>query len=302
MNVIEVKGLKKTYKNGVKAINNIDFEVKKGEVFAFLGPNGAGKTTTVEILEGLRQKTNGEIWFFGKKIEKIDSSIKEKIGVVLQQTKLMELLTVKETIRLFCSFFNKSIEYKKIIDLINLREKENAKVKTLSGGQHQRLAIGLALVNDPEIIFLDEPTTGLDPQARRNVWKLINDLKKEGKTIFLTTHYMEEAQDLSDEVCIIDHGKIIIRGKVDELINSVSEDSSIIKFSIDGGLKDASKIPFKLTIRKESYVLKTTNVVNDLSKLMQWAKNNEILLKDIDIRNPNLEDLFIQLTGKELRD
>jgi ABC-2 type transport system ATP-binding protein len=299
--VIEVKKLYKKYKNGTEAVKEIDFVVKKGEVFAFLGPNGAGKTTTVEILEGLRNKTSGEIYYFGEKIENVGQKIKEKIGVVLQKTELMELLTVKETIKLFSSFYKKSVPYKEIIETINLKEKENSRVKGLSGGQNQRLAIGLALVNDPEIVFLDEPTTGLDPQARRKVWELIKELKSKGKTVFLTTHYMEEAENLADHVCIMDHGKIIAEGSVEELINKMSEDKSIIEFQMKNS-DEALTPPVSYRKSGDTFIVKTDNVTKTLSEIMNWAKNQNIKLKKIDIHNPNLEDLFIQLTGKELRD
>ncbi len=299
--VIEVRKLYKKYKNGTEAVREIDFVVKKGKVFAFLGPNGAGKTTTVEILEGLRNKTSGEIYYFGKKIETVSQEIKEKIGVVLQKTELMELLTVKETIKLFSSFYKKSVPYKEIIETINLKEKENSRIKGLSGGQNQRLAIGLALVNDPEIIFLDEPTTGLDPQARRKVWELIKELKAKGKSIFLTTHYMEEAENLADHVCIIDHGKIIAEGSVEELINKMSEDKSIIEFQIKN-IKEGLILPVGYRKFGDTFIVKTSNVTKTLSEIMGWAERNNIKLEKIEIHNPNLEDLFIQLTGKELRD
>ncbi len=299
--ILEVKNLKKIYKNKVVAVDGINFEVSEGEVFAFLGPNGAGKTTTVEILEGLRQKTAGEIYFFGKKVDRITQEIKEKIGVVLQKTALMELLTVKETIKLFMNLYEKSLKYSEIMDIINLKEKENSKVKNLSGGQFQRLAIGLALVNDPKIVFLDEPTTGLDPQARRMVWELIQKLKNSGKSIFLTTHYMEEAESLADNICIIDHGKIIAKGTLQELINEMSKNKSIIEFELQDDT-ELQNFPFDYSKIGNRYTVKTDAIPKTLSEIIQWSEKTKTILSNINIHNPNLEDLFIQLTGKELRD
>jgi ABC-2 type transport system ATP-binding protein len=302
VSILAVKNLKKIYSNNVLAINKISFDVSEGEIFAFLGPNGAGKTTTVEILEGLREKTSGEIYFFGNKIDKINQSIKENIGVVLQKTSLMELLTVKETIKLFSSFYKNTLSYSEIIKITNLEEKENSKIKTLSGGQFQRLAIGLALVNNPKIIFLDEPTTGLDPQARRMIWELIKKLKEEGKSIFLTTHYMEEAEYLADTICIIDHGSIIAKGSLDNLLHSISKTKSIIEFKLKETKEDFENFPFNYKNVQDHCLIETDNVSETLPKIIQWFEVKKIAISNIDIHNPNLEDLFIQLTGKELRD
>ena len=302
MSILAVKDLKKIYSNDVLAVDNINFDVDEGEVFAFLGPNGAGKTTTVEILEGLREKTSGEICFFGNKINKINQSIKENIGVVLQKTSLMEMLTVKETIKLFSSFYKKTIPYSEVIKVTNLEEKKNAKTKTLSGGQYQRLTIGLALINDPKIIFLDEPTTGLDPQARRMIWELIKKLKEKGKSIFLTTHYMEEAEYLADTICIIDHGSIIAKGSLDNLLHRMSKTKSIIEFKLKENKKDFENFPFNYSSVQDRYLIETDNVSKMLPKIIKWFEAKKIDLSNIDIHNPNLEDLFIQLTGKELRD
>ncbi|QTA37353.1 ABC transporter ATP-binding protein [Thermosipho ferrireducens] len=289
--ILAVKNLKKYY-GDLKAVNNISFEVKRGTVFSLLGPNGAGKTTTVEILEGLRKKTGGEIYYFGEKVNDITKSIKEKIGVALQKTELFKELTVLETVKLFRSFYQKGFTPKEIVDMVGLNEKAKSRVKNLSGGQLQRLVLGLAFVNDPEIIFLDEPTTGLDPQSRRHIWEIIQAFKKSGKTIFLTTHYMEEAERLADMVCIIDNGKIVASGSPDELIKS-SGLKSIIEFQADNISTTHFPNCKKLG---DKFFFETTNVAEDIQKLLANG------IEDFIVRHPTLEDVFLKLTGKKLRD
>ncbi|WP_240739475.1 ABC transporter ATP-binding protein [Marinitoga lauensis] len=203
---IKIENLKKYY-GETKAVDGISFSVKEGEIFSLLGPNGAGKTTTLEIIEGLRKKDEGEIIYFGKYNSPENFYIKEKIGVQLQNSAFLDNLTVYETLKMFSGLYKNSLDVNELISKIFLDEKKKARVKELSGGQKQRLAIAVALVNDPAIVFLDEPTTGLDPQARRMIWDLILELKGNGKTIILTTHYMEEAEYLSDSIHIIDHGR-----------------------------------------------------------------------------------------------
>ncbi|KUK20307.1 ABC transporter ATP-binding protein, partial [Pseudothermotoga lettingae] len=245
MKAIIVKNLKKYY-GAVKAVDDISFDVNQGEVVALLGPNGAGKTTTIEILEGLRKKDSGEIYYFDRKVDHIDKEIKKRIGVQLQKTAFFEYLTVQETVELFAGLYDMKVDkktLKNLVELVSLGEKAKSRVKNLSGGQLQRLALITALVNEPEIIFLDEPTTGLDPQARRYVWQIIETLKKQGKTILLTTHYMEEAERLADRVLIMDHGKIIASGTVWQLVESLNMDS-YIEFTVD----DVEKIA---ELRKE---------------------------------------------------
>src|SRR6056297_3444398 len=206
--ILEVRNLKKHYPT-VKAVDDISFSIEKGTVFTLLGPNGAGKTTTLEIIEGIKKADDGQIIFFGEEMKHVSDEAKQKIGVSLQSTNFIPHLKVKEVFELFASFFKKKLPVEDVIGFVSLEEKKNDLVEKLSGGQKQRVAIGCALINDPEMVFLDEPTTGLDPQARRNIWGIIEHLKSQGKTVFLTTHYMEEAQKLSDMVCIMDHGKII---------------------------------------------------------------------------------------------
>ncbi len=304
--IIEVKGLKKRYKD-FEAVKGIDIEVFKGEIFGFLGPNGAGKTTTLEILEGLRKPTDGVIKIFGKTIKgDVIPEIKERIGVVLQQTSFLDHLKVREILELFASFFKRSISPDEALKMVELEEKATAYPENLSGGQKQRLAIAAALINDPDLIFLDEPTTGLDPQSRESIWLLIEKLKANGKTIFLTTHYMEEAQRLCDRVTIIDHGKIIEVGTPEELILKYGGESKI-DFSFVPFVEEKIKTleeDLKEKIQKVDDHLRitTTDLTKTLEKIVLWSKNNALSLTSVFLIEPTLEDVFLNLTGRELRD
>ena len=301
---VEIKNLKKYY-DQVKAVDGISFYVKQGQVFTLLGPNGAGKTTTVEILEGLKEADDGQLYFFGEKCDKIGAEQKEKIGVLLQENNFIERIKVKEIIAMFASFFKNALPVEEILDTITLQEKSAVFAEDLSGGQRQRLAIGLALINDPEIIFLDEPTTGLDPQARRNVWDLIENLKSEGKTIFLTTHYMEEAEQLSDYVYIMDRGKIIARGTPRELIAELGRDNVIDFEKSRLSAADINQLQemFPKTVEDESQIsIFVEQLSAAMSRLLQWAEEKEIELDNLMLRRPNLEDVFLELTGKGLRE
>jgi ABC-2 type transport system ATP-binding protein len=215
-----VRGLRKSY-GDVRAVDGLDLEVRSGECFGLLGPNGAGKTTTIEICEGLLERDSGDVELLGMTWEREPDKLKEKLGIQLQDTQLSEKLTVTETLQLFRSFYKAGREVKDVIDLVQLDEKKNARVGTLSGGQKQRLAIACAMVGDPQLLFLDEPTTGLDPQSRRQLWELIEEFRSTGRTILLTTHYMDEAERLCDRVAIVDHGHIIAQGTPHHLIESV---------------------------------------------------------------------------------
>lgn len=303
MNVIVVRNLKKYY-GSVKAVDGIDLEVEEGSVVALLGPNGAGKTTTVEILEGLRKKDGGEIYYFGRKVEQIDEEIKSQLGVQLQKTAFFEYLTVQETVELFAGLYGTEIDRKRVIELVelvSLQEKLKSKVKTLSGGQLQRLAFAVALVNDPKILFLDEPTTGLDPQARRHIWEIIAELKKKGKTIFLTTHYMEEAERLADRVFIMDHGKIIASGTVNELVSSL-EMESYIEFSVDKPELLREQFHDLRSSDHDRFILTASNIEETVHTLLTKAKQLGVVVDNVVIRRPNLEDVFLKLTGRSLRD
>ncbi|QIV79296.1 ABC transporter ATP-binding protein [Fervidobacterium pennivorans subsp. keratinolyticus] len=286
--MLVAKDLKKYYPS-VKAVDGVSIELKKGEIISILGPNGAGKTTTVEMLEGLRKPDSGRIVYFGK-YEKITDEVKERIGVCLQENFFFEELTVLETIRLYASLYSTKVDFEEIIDTFQLREKLNARIKHLSGGQKQRLAVALAFLNNPDIIFLDEPTVGLDPQARRHLWDVILKYKKEGKSIILTTHYMEEAHQLSDRVYIMDHGKIIAQGTPQELISS-SGLNSVIEFP----KQYADKINFEgMMITGEYAYISVADPIPVIEKLLAVNVRNFVL------RHPTLEDVFLKLTGRKI--
>jgi ABC-2 type transport system ATP-binding protein len=302
--ILEVENLKKYY-GSIKAVDDVSFSIEKGKVYSILGPNGAGKTTTIEIIEGLRKKDSGTIRIFGKLVETIGREEKERIGVQLQETNFFPHLTVEETVELFKSFFRRSLPTEKVFEIAMLEEKRKSYVEKLSGGQRQRLALALALVNDPEIVFLDEPTTGLDPQARRSIWEVIKKLRTQGKTIILTTHYMEEAEELSDYIFIMDHGKIIKEGTLSELVTSLKM-QSVVEFEVSGenplqvfhdfGLENVKKLD------NDRFEIETTDSIQALSTLSVIAKENNLRLKNVTIRQPNLEDVFLHLTGRKLRD
>ncbi len=278
MNIIEVRGLTKIY-GSLIAVDNVSFDVREGEVFSLLGPNGAGKTTTVEMIEGIRKPTKGEIKVFGGKL---DRKVKEKIGVLPQEFQSMERLTVRETLEYFSSFYNKSMDIDELIEMVGLTEKKNTLYKNLSGGQKRALGVAMALVNDPSLIFLDEPTTGLDPAARRNLWRAIKKLKEEGKTIFLTTHYMEEAEYLADRVAIMHHGKIIAIDEPYKLIEKYGEKTRVIIKKIDG--------EEEMEIEDE----------REIAEIIEKLKEKGIKYERIEIKRPNLEDVFLKLTGEGL--
>ncbi|PNV79555.1 MAG: ABC transporter ATP-binding protein [Dictyoglomus turgidum] len=303
--IVEVENLKKYYGN-VKAVDGVSFKIKQGSIFTLLGPNGAGKTTTLEIIEGLRTPDSGKITIFGRQVEKIGREEKELIGVSLQETNLIGNLTVKETFSMFRSFYKKGLRVDDVLDFVSLKDKAKSYVDKLSGGQRQRLAIGLALINDPLLLFLDEPTTGLDPQARRSIWDLLLQLKKQGKTIVLTTHYMEEAEFLSDWVCIIDHGKIIREGTPEDLIKSIGGESVIeVDVEEDGEfLRELENMGLNYTFnaKHRRLILKTNNVLETIDILLRAAKKGGINIRNEIIRQPNLEDVFLTLTGKQLRE
>ncbi|MCD6159796.1 MAG: ABC transporter ATP-binding protein [Kosmotoga sp.] len=304
---IEVKQLVKHY-GTVKAVDGISFNVKIGECLAILGPNGAGKTTTVEILEGLRKPDSGNIFYFESEVHKVGKEIKDVIGVQLQTSSFMDYLTVKETIKLFGGLYTKSLSPEDLIQLVELNEKSRTLVKNLSGGQKQRLALAVALVNDPRILFLDEPTTGLDPQARRLLWDTILKLKARKKTIVLTTHYMEEAEQLADRIVIIDHGKIVASGTLDDLIKTVKE-NQFIEFRLPNSYGDETifnklreHFPGLKLSDDGKFICPTLDIETSLEKIFNLLGSLNSKVENIVIRKPNLEDVFLKLTGHSLRD
>ena len=298
---ISVKNLKKIY-GKIIAVNNISFNVNKGEVFAFLGPNGAGKTTTGEMIESIRKPTNGYISLLGKDIRTSFNDIKERIGVLPQEFHSFERLTVRETLEYFSKLFQKKVDINDLIKAMNLDDEVNKLYKDLSGGLKQRLGVAVSLVNDPDIIFLDEPTTGLDPKARREVWEVIANLRNKGKTIFLTTHYMEEAEYLADHIAIIHKGKIIAEGTLEDLIRKYWNGSIL-------HLKNCNN-PKTINILKEKGYDAFKEENGDLAINIEYKdKILEILsilryecidYDSIEIRRPNLEEIFLHLTGAKL--
>jgi ABC-2 type transport system ATP-binding protein len=290
----------------VTAVNGLDLEVFKGECFGLLGPNGAGKTTTVEILEGLTPADEGTVELLGQRWNNGDNRVlRERIGVQLQETQLAEKVTVAETLRLFRSFYQRGHDVEEVIHTVALEEKRNARVGKLSGGQKQRLAVACALVSDPELLFLDEPTTGLDPQARLSLWDIVEKFRAGGGTILLTTHYMEEAARLCDRVAIMDHGKMIALGTPEELIESLGADQ-IIEFSVTNPLADDSltQLPAvnNLHKRDEIYSLTVAEIGVALPALLADIKRQQSELVTLTTHQATLEDVFVSLTGRMLRD
>jgi ABC-2 type transport system ATP-binding protein len=311
MEAVTIRNLRKRY-GATAAVDDISFTIHQGEVFGMLGPNGAGKTTTVEIIEGLRVADSGDVSVLGLDVEKSAEKIKARIGVQLQTTALYPLLTVREVIDLFRSFFPSPVEEADyLIDLVDLEEKENTRSKNLSGGQQQRLSMALSLVNRPEILFLDEPTTGLDPQARRKMWDVIQQVNQGGTTVFLTTHYMEEAERLCDRVAIIDQGKIIALDTPEQLID-IHFKESCIEFELRGDemdeldrllerlgeLSGVSSVGYD----QERVCLYSTVVPQALAALTAYGEAHSLALDDLHVRRATLEDVFLKLTGRRIRE
>ena len=302
--VIRVRGLIKRY-GDVKAVDGIDFDVAPGEVFGLLGPNGAGKTTTVEILEGLRAPDGGQAMVLGVDVATGADRIKPRIGVSLQTASLYPKLTVTEVIDLFRSFYTTSRPTDELIDMLELGERKRARTKDLSGGQRQRLSVALALVNDPELIFLDEPTTGLDPAARRALWDLIRGLKSKGRSVLLTTHYMEEAEVLCDRLAILDHGHILEMGTVDELISKRFKERAVRFDRIDGISDETLAGLAAVTSVKDdgdAVLLYSTDVAATVGSLLALTESHGAEPQNLGIRRATLEDVFLDLTGRALRD
>ncbi len=302
--MVNVSSLTKRYGTLV-AVDNVSFSIEEGQIFGLLGPNGAGKTTTVEMIEGLRKPDGGSIEICGIDALKEPAKIKEIIGVQLQSTTLYDKIRVKEAIDLFGGYYHKSIPTPEIIKRVSLADKENAFVGTLSGGQRQRVAMGLALVNDPRVLFLDEPTTGLDPQARRNVWDVIDDLKEKGKTVILTTHYMEEAEQLCQMVGIMDQGRVIAMDSPERLISNAGLESTVEFHATlketETIYKNAFGIPKILNEDADRFVVHTKEAPQVLRELTRVAAECNINLKNLTVKEATLEDVFLLLTGKKLR-
>ncbi len=290
----------------VHAVDGIDLEIARGECFGLLGPNGAGKTTTIEIIEGLTTPTSGDVEVLGARWGAGDDrALRDRLGVALQETQLSELLTVEETIRLFRSFYRRGRTIEETIALLALGEKRRARVGTLSGGQKQRLALACALVGAPDLLFLDEPTTGLDPQARLAIWEVVETFRKGGGTTILTTHYMEEAAKLCDRVAIVDHGKIIALGTPAELVASLGADR-IVELVLDGDI-DVTVLESLPGVARHhrkgaTHVLSVRELAETLPALLAALGSVGVRLETMTTHEPTLEDVFVQRTGRALRD
>jgi ABC-2 type transport system ATP-binding protein len=298
---IQVSHLKKVY-GDLTAVDDISFSIKIGEIFAFLGPNGAGKTTTVEIIESIREPTAGAVKIFGKDISTSFNEVKEKIGILPQEFHSFERLTVRETLVYFSNLYKKRANIDDIIQAMDLTSYKNMLYKNLSGGLKQRVGVAIALVNDPEIIFLDEPTTGLDPKARREVWNVIANLRKKGKTVFLTTHYMEEAEYLADHIAIIHKGKIIAEGSLDELIDKYGAGSILhIKKCMDkNAIELLKERGFKANHEGNGDIAVKIDYKERVLEVLSNLRHDCIDYESIDIRRSNLEEVFLNLTGAKL--
>jgi ABC-2 type transport system ATP-binding protein len=302
--VIRVEGLRKTY-GDVVAVDGISFEVRKGEVFGLLGPNGAGKTTTVEVLEGLRVPDGGAVSVLGIDAVRAPDALKPRIGVSLQTAALYPRLSVTELLDLFSSFYPRACPTGELIELMDLGEKRNTRSQDLSGGQRQRLSVALALVGDPEIVFLDEPTTGMDPAARRALWDVVTGLRAEGRSVLLTTHYMEEAEILCDRLAIMDHGKILELGTVRELVDRRFHERAV-RFDAIDGLDDGrlGGLPGVSSVTREDgeVVLYTKDVPATIGAVLSTADELGVEAANLAVRRATLEDVFLALTGRTLRD
>lgn len=306
--VIECRDLRKTYEGKVEAVRGLNLQIKAGECFGLLGPNGAGKTTTIEILEGLLAPTSGEVTILGHSWQSQERELREQLGISLQETRLSEKLTVRETIELFASFYREPRSSDEVLKELQLTEKADAWVGKLSGGQKQRLAVATALVGNPKILFLDEPTTGLDPQSRRQLWDLIRAFQKRGGTVLLTTHYMDEAERLCDRLAIVDHGQIIAEGTPPELIERLGG-HHVVEFSVSGNLNGAGHdawraLPGVETVRDDGDVVCLTVKEPHLTipALLDAVEAQGQQLLHLTTRQASLEDVFVRLTGRHLRE
>lgn len=303
---IAVSRLRKLY-GDFEAVRGIGFEVAQGEIFGLLGPNGAGKTTTVEILEGLRQRTAGEVSVLGYDPEKETAAVKDRIGVALQATNLPEKIKVFEAAELFAAFYTRSVAVEDLLKKLQIWDKRNAFYSTLSGGQKQRLALALALVNDPELVFLDEPTTGLDPQVRLEIHTLISRLKEQKKTVLLTTHYIEEAERLCDRVAIIDEGRIAAMGSPRELQERVLGHARVEVATLQPMPEQLpeswqGEVAAVFSDGRRKLAASSARPARVVVELVKWLESAGVEIEDLHIRRPTLEDVFLELTGKSLRD
>jgi len=308
---IQCRDLRKTYDGKVEAVRGLNLEIQAGECFGLLGPNGAGKTTTIEILEGLLEPTSGQVSIFGHSWHENEREMREWLGISLQETRLSEKLSVRETIELFASFYRQPRSTDDVLEQLQLTEKADAWVGKLSGGQRQRLAVATALVCNPKILFLDEPTTGLDPQSRRQLWDIIRSFQRAGGTVLLTTHYMDEAERLCDRLAIVDHGQIIAEGSPADLIERLGGGHHVVEFSASsnggGGASEAHTwraLPGVESVREEDGLI-ALNVKEPhltIPALLDVIEQQGRELEHLTTRQASLEDVFVRLTGRHLRD
>ena len=305
MPAIEVQDLQKRY-GALRAVDGLSFSVEPGEIFGLLGPNGAGKTSTVEMLVGLRRRDGGTIRVLGSDPDRPSAALRGRIGIQLQQVALFPRLTVIEMARLFASFYPRRLDPAETVARVGLQDKGHTQTKDLSGGQRQRLAIALTMVGDADLVFLDEPTTGLDPQARRSLWDLVLDLKRRGKTILLTTHYMEEAERLCDRVAIVDHGRLIAMGTPRELVDTHFAETAIEfeseSLARDDGLRGLAGVSRVHTNGGGAVTLYATNVAVAVDELMRYSSRREAPVENQVVRRASLEDVFLQLAGRRMRE
>src|SRR5579863_2792263 len=310
------RDLRKTYDGKVEAVRGLSLEIQPGECFGLLGPNGAGKTTTIEILEGLLQPTSGEVSIFGRTWQKDEREMREWLGISLQETRLSDKLTVRETIELFASFYREPRSSDEVLEELQLTEKADSWVGKLSGGQRQRLAVATALVCNPKILFLDEPTTGLDPQSRRQLWEIIRGFQRNGGTVLLTTHYMDEAERLCDRLAIVDHGQIIAEGSPSDLITRLGG-HHVVEFAVGGNAADHSGdaaleseneawrgLPSVESVRADDGLV-ALNVKQPhltIPALLEAIEKQGSTLQHLTTRQASLEDVFVRLTGRHLRE
>lgn len=303
--VISVESLNKRFGDLV-AVDDISFSVRRGEGFGILGPNGAGKTTTLECIEGLQEPSSGRISVLGTEIARDPNTVKERIGVQLQASAYFDYLTLTEILELFGRFYSRRVPPAELLSTVGLEDKANTTVGKLSGGQQQRFTIAATLVNDPEVVFLDEPTAGLDPQARRNLWDFVQSINSQGRTIVLTTHYMEEAEFLCDRVAIMDQGRIVTLDTPTNLVRSLPvpyevRASTLNEFS-SNGLADLDCVTEVLDDQNQGFRLRSSDAASTMPALMDWVAKNDIKLTHLEVTPANLEDVFLSLTGRALRD
>jgi ABC-2 type transport system ATP-binding protein len=294
VSAVEVRGLRKSY-GSFEAVRGIDLSVEAGEVFALLGPNGAGKTTTVEILEGHRQRSSGEVSVLGHDPGRNERALKERVGIVLQQTGVDEYLTVREVVEMVAGYYPAPRDVDEVIGLAGLTEQRDQRVKKLSGGQKRRVDLAVALAGDPELLFLDEPTTGFDPSARRQAWETVRGLASLGKTIFLTTHFMDEAQALADRLAIIADGRIVATGTADELIGA-STPATTIRFRLADGVEPPESLGLRGSA--SAYEVETIEPARTLHDLTGWALSVGAELHELEVGRRSLEDVYLQLTAE----